>query len=543
MSRPPRLFASKGGLTLGLAWVLASVTLGLAIWDEPLHIDELRQVGFYSGGLRSVVGGALAQTQPPLDYMIGAGMQWLMWPAKVVWRLPGVVFALLGAAALGALNWRFRQGGWLLIGLLATAPVFLEFSAYARPYALPFFLMMSLLWGFERWRSTRKWPYLAVGAASALALPLSRTTETPLFLLITLITLLLIRRLAGEEQTGWTRLPMLFTAIGLVGSAVVLPFVRTGSFRAEGVNGPGTIITRLWSDIVPLHASYAPLGVFGLVLGSVGLAVTLWSVTRRRAIGSWWMFPLVLTVLGSPIVFAALSRADQPYFDRYAYFAAPAIALGIALIVARARSDAVVALAGLGLLLAGAATAVVALNEVHRADYEQAAGVAEELIDQGNVVVFEQESTLGDYRPAAFPGASLFLPGSPHLVSTDQAARGEARIETGRRPVLLVQGPKQSIDGWTAVEAADGFHVLKPDADHELWDELAQAEALWSACQGLSPDNGSLLCVMATQLAYQAGDMATAQAYATATLDRIGTPVVKDRMTALLDDISPELVR
>jgi hypothetical protein len=48
---------------------------------------------------------------------------------------------------------------------------------------------------------------------------------------------------------------------------------------------------------------------------------------------------------------------------------------------------------------------------------------------------------------------------------------------------------------------------------------------------------------MAAQLAYQAGDMATAQAYATATLDRIETAVVKDRMTALLDDISPELVR
>jgi hypothetical protein len=107
---------------------------------------------------------------------------------------------------------------------------------------------------------------------------------------------------------------------------------------------------------------------------------------------------------------------------------------------------------------------------------------------------------------------------------------------------LIVSGLQQHVDGWTSAAAGDGFHVLTPDGEAETWDTAAQAEALWSACEGLSPDTGSQLCVTAVRMLQNAGDQAAAVAYAEATLDRIETPVVRERMAGLLHAISPELV-
>ena len=168
-----------GWLWLGLALALGFTTLGIAIWDEPLHIDELRQVGYYTRDIRGIIDGASSQLQPPLDYLIGAVVQKALWPADAVWRLAGFGFAWLGMALIGGLFWKSRFSGWLAVGLLALTPVFLEFSSYARPYALPFFLMMAAAWGFDRWRLTLRVPYLALGGLAVLALPLSRTTEQP----------------------------------------------------------------------------------------------------------------------------------------------------------------------------------------------------------------------------------------------------------------------------------------------------------------------------------------------------------------------------
>jgi hypothetical protein len=64
---------------------------------------------------------------------------------------------------------------------------------------------------------------------------------------------------------------------------------------------------------------------------------------------------------------------------------------------------------------------------------------------------------------------------------------------------------------------------------------------LWSACQGFSPDNGSQLCVIATRIAYRAGDVEMARSFAADTLARIESALVRERMAALLEDISPGL--
>jgi hypothetical protein len=268
----------------------------------------------------------------------------------------------------------------------------------------------------------------------------------------------------------------------------------------------------------------------------------VWQTFRRKEVAAWWTLPVALTGMAFSVAFATLSRPNQIYFDRYTYYLAPALVLGMVTLFRRIPPSRWATSAGCLLLLIGAASAVAALTEVHRADYKAAASVARPLIEAGNVVLFEQDSTIARYRPGAFPGVPIFIPRSLAVIGTDQAARGEYDIDRGRRPLILVYDLQQDIDGWTEVEMGGQFHMLFPDQSPEAWDPPEQAGALWSACQGFSPDTGSYLCVAAAKLLWDAGDLDQAHAYARSTVERIENPVVKARIEAVLADLSPDLL-
>jgi hypothetical protein len=297
----------------------------------------------------------------------------------------------------------------------------------------------------------------------------------------------------------------------------------------------------LWSQI-PVQIEWAPLGAAGLAAGVAGITFAVWRTYRRLDLGLWWTLPVALTGLTFPIVFASLSRPNQPYVDRYTYFLAPALVLGVVILFQLVSSAKVATIGGSLILLVGATSAVLALTEVHRADYKGAAEVARPLIDAGNIILFEQEATIARYRPGAFPGVPIYIPHRSAVIGTNQAANGELPIEPGHRPLILVSDLQQSIEAWTAVEVGDHFHMLIPEQDSETWGARDQAAALWSACQGFSPDNGSYLCVTAVRMLWESGDFGAARAYARSTLDRIETEVVKERIGAVLQDISPDLI-
>jgi hypothetical protein len=522
--------------------LLALTTLGVALTDEPLHIDELRQVGYYSGDLDFIIDGAFSQTQPPLDYLIGAGVERVFGKRDVVWRLPAVGFAWLALLIIGSLLWRPRDGGWFLVSLLALTPPFLEFSAYARPYALPLFLMALLLWSFERWRSSSKIIYLISGGLAALALPLSRTTEPPVFLLLTLITLLSIRLVYGKARGRWVWLPALLSVVGIAVSIAVIPFVETESYRAEGVNGLATVMSRLWRDILPVYVDNAPLGVFGLVGGLAGVMLVAWRVLRMKVPSQWWFLPLCFTGIAFPVLFAALSLPNQPYFDRYTYFVAVALGLGLVMLLRLIRSPTSATIIGTLALLGSAPVAVSALTEVSRPDFREAAEVSRPLIEAGNLVIYEQVASIARYRPGAFPGAPLYIPRSLPLIGSNQAANGSLEVEPGRRPMILVLGLQSEVDGWTEVPLGGRFHMLVPEQSPAVWDPEQQAAALWSACQSFTPETGSYLCVTAVRILFEAGDTSTAARYAKMTMDRIDDEVVASRVGESLATVSPDFV-
>ena len=138
------------------------------------------------------------------------------------------------------------------------------------------------------------------------------------------------------------------------------------------------------------------------------------------------------------------------YFDRYAYFAAPAIALGVGLAVQSIASSTWRSTIGIGLLLVAVPGAVSALTTVHRPDYEAASGVSNRLIDEGNLVLYEQDSSIAAFRPAGFPGVPLYVPPSSPVISTEFVARDHMKIEPGKRPLILVLGLREDIPGWIA---------------------------------------------------------------------------------------------
>lgn len=530
---------------LALALILALVTLGLAIWDEPLHIDELRQVGYYERSLEGIVQGASSQTQPPLDYLVGGLAQRLLGPSDVTWRLQGFLFAWFGLLLLGTLLVRTGKRAWIAIGLLALSPVFLEISSYARPYALPFFLMVLLVWSFDGWMRSRRRAYLVSGGLSAVTLPLARTTEPTLFLLSTALVLLAVRLKNGKEAGSWVRWPIVLSLVGVSISALVLPHVEIARFQAEsGILGLDRIVSRLWSQIIPAHVELAPLGVVGFLGGIVGVGVAGWLFVRRGEADYWWILPIALTSMIAPIGFAALSVPWVPYFDRYTYFAAPTLAIGITFTLGLLRSETWINLLGITLLAVASVPAVLSLTETHNPDYKRAGEVVTPLIEAGNVVLYEQDASLARYRPAGFPGVPIYISRTRPVLSTEFVARERFSIEPGKRPLILIKSLSEEIEGWTEVKIADDFHILVPDREPKEWNALEQADALWMACMGLQPQNGSYLCVSAVKILYDSGESTLANSYADATLERIENSAVRQRvghfLNGILGDPAPE---
>lgn len=364
-----------------------------------------------------------------------------------------------------------------------------------------------------------------------------------MFLGLMLLVLVIMRIRHGREASRWVRWPIAITAAGMAVSAVVIPRVETAQFRAAGgVNPLGATLSRLWSQILPVHERLAPLGLAGLAAGSVGIVIATLSVLRRRDPTFWWSLPLTYTALVAPVVFAAVSVTWVDYFDRYAYFAAPAIVLGVGLVVQSLKSSAWRRAVGIVLLLTAVPAAVTALTTAHRPDYEKASEVSNRLIDEGNLVLYEQDSSIAAFRPAGFPGVPLYVPASSPVISTEFVARDHLEIEPGKRPLILVLGLTEGIPGWIEVEVSDQFQMLIPEHEPQEWSFVEQARSLWLACEGFPPENGSYLCVSAVRAFFEAGDIQAAKSHAEVTLQRLEGSSVRSKIEDFLKGISPDLV-
>ncbi len=144
-------------MVIGLLVVCAlALTLRLHRLDaESLWMDEARQVAYYELPLQQVVFQACRHGQPPLDYVIGAGLHRLGLAGSDRWvRLPA---ALFGAGCVFLLGWfgcRIAGGVVGITGalLLAFCPLHVLMSQEARPYTIFFFFALATLLLYSRAR-------------------------------------------------------------------------------------------------------------------------------------------------------------------------------------------------------------------------------------------------------------------------------------------------------------------------------------------------------------------------------------------------------
>ncbi|MBA3233588.1 MAG: glycosyltransferase family 39 protein [Propionibacteriales bacterium] len=133
------------------AWYAGAVAVGavlivVAAINQPYNQNEIKQVAPYgSNSYVEITGGT---RQPPLDPLLGALIQHLLGEGQLRQRLVPMLAGIGTLVVMGLLMRRLRFGviGAFGLWMMATAPLMVRYSAYARPYALPLFLMVMFVY-------------------------------------------------------------------------------------------------------------------------------------------------------------------------------------------------------------------------------------------------------------------------------------------------------------------------------------------------------------------------------------------------------------
>jgi len=529
--------------TVGLGTLLLIVTLGLAIFDEPYHIDELRQVGYYDQGFGEIAQSALSQDQPPLDYWIGKIVREVMGrPSDSAERAPAALFAVFAGLGMSLLLWWSGRPSiaWIPPVVAALSPLYLAFGAYARPYGLPTVLMIGFVVLAEGWRRSRKWWVLPFLYLFAGLLPLSRAVEPPLFLVG--VVLVLGTTLLANRAEGWT-IPVLIA--GAVGLAVSFPVYRqlsvaTADYRTESFNELAVVLQRI-REALAVIATEQPLGLLLLAVGFVAAGVVAVRIVRGRSPDGWWLLPLLGTPVAFVLLFGLVAIPSVPYFTRYAFFFVLPVSTGYALAVALPTNRvavqrlqvAAVGIVSIALIFLAVPSTVRALSTTTIPDYRTASRAVNDEIARGTEVLYEEGTTVKEYRNHSFPGVPRYSSGP--IYATFVVARD--RLPIGDGPVaILSRGEKLEAEGWVVLTIDDDFVVYTP-RDDLRWGQHELGDALRSLCESGDVESYGFLCVVSAQALAAAGDRVSAEALLKATEQRAREAGVLERFGMFFDPL------
>jgi hypothetical protein len=534
--RPARNEITRSEIALALASLLLCLTVGLAVFDEPFHVDELRQVGYYELPFVDVAKGALSQDQPPLDYWIGAAVRSLVGrPSDALERLPAATFSLAAAVGMSLLLWmRHRWLAWVPPCIAALSPLYLSFGAYARPYALPAALMVGFTLSAEWWRRTRHPISLGLSAATAALLPFSRTVEPLLFLLTTGLVLLVIRM--RHRSTPWTGPLLLTTGLGIVVAVPMASLLSnaTAEFQSQSINGAAVLLDR-WADAISVIGSGIPAG---LVLLCVALVVAIVASVRMWKLGddeAWWFIPLLLTPVGSVSLFGLVANPGVPFFTRYAFFFVLPLAVGVALALVRLEASTlprVVRIGSLGLLVVilfglGLPKTVHALATKDLPDYRRAAQAISPALAAGTVVLYDDGTSVTDYRNTYFPGSPRYTSGMTVYETSIVARSGHPPL--GGPIVVLAGGDALTAAGWIRYSVDHNFSLYTPQPA-VAWGHRDLAVDLQALCEAGDIRNFGFLCLVAAQAFAAAGDQRAADSLTESTAERASQAGVAEQL-------------
>jgi hypothetical protein len=463
---------SLGILLVGSAVAFGGSILLIAAGEEPYHIDELRQVRSYGRPLADVVSLSLGQQQPPLDPLVNSAVQSLIGLGDIRQRSVSV---LLGTATLWLLGWLvLRTLGPVpafasVVSLLAS-PLFVSVTAYARPYAMPLFLMLTFIAASVQWLARPRLFYGVTIAVAALLLPLSRTTEPPLFLAAAIASLLLFERDEGSwrpRRRAWLPVGAASVAILLVAVPVVLRLRQEVSSFTSAEAGFSARLVRLVTDL-PETLAEVVAGWQALILGLIVLAAV--PTVRRRLLPTWWFWPLAMLPVAFAVLFFQQANTSQPYFARYAF----TFLIPIAVLVGAATSASLEAWQTSRRFPAGLAAVSLAtfvlinfanlqgnLATETSADFKQAAIAVKNATPPGSLVLFDSVRPLGDYR-TPFAGSPRYIDPRWKIPLTTTLASMPQLVPPSAPVYVLLLGAKADVPGWIGAPVGRQFWLYQP---------------------------------------------------------------------------------
>lgn len=508
-------------------WVLSAtaVAIGVAafvLWreaeTEPYHIDELRQVRPYALGIRRLVDASFSQEQPPLDVIVGARFQQVIGVGDVLQRGHSMLAGVVALTCLAALLWRHRVriGIPITVLVLAFSPVFISFTAYARPYALPLALMLGYLLAVDTWLDSGRWWSGATLAVVAGLLPLSRVFEPPAFLLLVSATVLVFRR----RRPYWGR--RVWLPIGA--SAAALMFVeipvylrlqsRLTAYQGDGSVSIGDQWRRVIDDSLPRLADVFVNWWMAVALVVAALAT---SYVRRRLVSCWWFWPLALTPIAFFVAFHIRTEPGQPFYDRYGYYWLPPFAIVVGLLVERLvtmvrdrpvswRTASVSGLLVVLLVAYGAQLGVATAEDLRtttQGDFRSLGAEIENRLPVTTSIVFDSVAVpLGSYRPG-YAGYGRYTSPFRRIYSADALLRWPERAEGIEEYAIAANGPVLSIEGWESVPTSATMTLYLPETPRSGVPELA--EDLVRFGEALDPLVGATLRLAGSQLYFDLG--------------------------------------
>jgi hypothetical protein len=413
---------------------------------------------------------------------------------------------------LGALTRRagLRYGSAVAVLVMALSPALISVTAYARPYALPLFLMMAFLFVADIWLESRQRWTIPILYPIALLLPLSRTSEPPLFLGVTVVVMGV--GWWSRRHDPWPGSPGL--VVGAAVAALILVeipvWMRLSSELSEyGDQGSATLadqLSRFWNELPGVAADVIPAWPFVVLLI---LSCGVIPHTRRMLSSVWWFWVLLAVPIGFAFVFFLRTPTTQTFFGRYTYSWIPALALIVgatsetAIEQARRREWRVPALVGSLVLVLIAGTSVRLAHDLSTtdgADWRAASALAAAETPPGTVVVFDHVRRLGRYR-TFFAGVPRYtvasLPMSTQIIKSPDLIPEDAPI------AVMLLGARPTVSGWTMYPVDDWFTLYL--SDEPIEGRPAAARAMLDFGDELGPARGAALTLAAVAVLQASG--------------------------------------
>lgn len=503
--------------------------------EEPYNIDELRQTRHYDKSFQRVIDESFLVGQPPLDALVNAQAQRVLGVGDIQQRLLSIIFgtgSLVVMAVLCLRSGLAPMGSAVVVAVMALTPVLINVTAYARPYALPLFLMLSYLLLVDYWLAGARWLCFVTLSCVAVLLPLSKTVE-PMIFLVLIIGAMGLNAFRDPVLRFRSSLGTVPALLGLMTGALLQ--ARLSSELSDYTKGHEyPLIDRLMRLVTDLpHALTEELPYWPLLLIAIGLLL-MNRERRTRLFQLWWWWVLTGTAVGFAVALFVTVPTSQPFYGRYVFSWVPSVAVLAGSLIpdsssASGRRDRIFRVFSLSVAVGILAWAFFGsfqtLTTRQGGDWRAASEVIVDDLPKGTAVVFDPVRPLGSYR-TPFAGNPRYT-GTAPVRMTLQIIHDPSLVAAGDNTAILLHGSKVVVPGWVPISVDDFFTVYVPETPRPGLEGIASSAEEFGTAIG--PISGAALKLTAAAIWQRAGDVERASDLLSTMLDSSRLrPVVLD---------------